>query len=666
VQGPAPGTSGTDAADRLIAEGNQAENDGRLPDACRLYREAAAAAPGYARAHLNLGIGLEAAGQLDAALEAYRSAVSLDPKSAPSNYNLARLLSARGDLTRAAELLRSALEAKPDFPEAWVVLSDVHDSQGDLAAAESALKKALELRPDFIGAWYNLGEVLRKLGRTHDAEASFRRVVDIDPQNADGWYRLGEVISGMGRKDEAEAALRQATAINPTSVPALRLLAVTLHEQLKIDEKLELLARARAGAPGSFAFDSMELLALASSDEISEEELFARHRAFGARLELAFPRRFGSFANEPDPDRRLRIGYVSGDFRFHPVTLFLIPVIERRDRSSCEVHCYSTGESVDEVTSRLASMVDGWHDCANLSDTQLADAINRDGIDVLVDLSGHTGVPCLHVFARQPAPVQATWLGYLSTTGLTRIQYRLCDAHTDPPGMTERVHTETLVRLPHSQWCYRPMVQRDHAVEPPMRKNGFVTFGSFNAPVKISETSQRRWADLLARVPDSRLLIAGVPEGHARNSLLLRFESAGISSARITMVGRVPLAEYFRWFDAVDIALDTTPFSGGTTTCDALWSGVPVVTAPGARPYSRSAASILSTAGLTDWIAPTPEDYVRLAVDFAGKETVIAGLRRSLRQRMRQSPLMDEARFTHDLETAYREMWRAWCNGSST
>jgi predicted O-linked N-acetylglucosamine transferase (SPINDLY family) len=205
-----------------------------------------------------------------------------------------------------------------------------------------------------------------------------------------------------------------------------------------------------------------------------------------------------------------------------------------------------------------------------------------------------------------------------------------------------------------------------HADEPPMRRNGFVTFGSFNSPVKISETTHRLWCELLARLPDSRLTIVGITEGRARERLLRGFESAGISVSRITMVGRIPLTEYFRCFDAVDIALDTTPYSGGTTTCDALWAGVPVVTAPGARPFSRSAASILSTAGLSGWIASTPEDYVRLAIEFAGKQELIAELRHSLRQRMRESPLMDEVQFARDLEGAYRGMWRTWCKSTAS
>jgi predicted O-linked N-acetylglucosamine transferase (SPINDLY family) len=269
------------------------------------------------------------------------------------------------------------------------------------------------------------------------------------------------------------------------------------------------------------------------------------------------------------------------------------------------------------------------------------------------------------VFAQQPAPVQVTWLGYLNTTGLTRIQYRLCDAYTDPPGLTEHLHTETLIRLPHSQWCYRPFLSIDHAAEPPFKRNGFITFGSFNNLPKLSPTIRRLWCDLLTRLPDSRLVVVGVSDGRARDRLVREFEEAGIATSRMTIAPHVLLDEYFRWFDAVDIALDTTPYSGGTTTCDTLWAGVPVVTLSGSRSVSRSAVSILSVVGLSAWIAATPEDYVRLAVEFAREKKAIAQLRASLRQRMRESPVMDEPRFVRDLEAAYRRMWRTWCGDTS-
>jgi predicted O-linked N-acetylglucosamine transferase (SPINDLY family) len=301
---------------------------------------------------------------------------------------------------------------------------------------------------------------------------------------------------------------------------------------------------------------------------------------------------------------------------------------------------------------------DTWRPAAGMSDAQLADTIHADAIDILVDLAGHSGEPQLRVFAQKPAPIQCTWLGYLNTTGLTRIDYRITDAHADP---SDGQHTEKLARLPHSQWCYRPFMQSVAAASPPMRRAGFVTFGSFNQVLKLSQTSRKLWAQILSRVPGSKLAVLGVPSGRAHDSLLADFAKAGIGAERVQVVPYVSLQDYFAWYNQVDIALDTTPYSGGTTTCDALWMGVPVLTAPGERPSSRSAASILTTAGMGDWIASSAEDYVHRAVEFAGDAQLLANLRVTLRARMQASPLMDEAGFARELETVYRQMWRRYC-----
>lgn len=732
---PEPGAAAfaQDVADQMIARGNRAETEGNLHEACEQYRRAVKAAPGYARAQLNLGTGLEAIGDADGAIVSYEAALAIDPANAYASYNLGRLFYTRGALARAGELLRSALEHKPGFPEGLVALSNVYDAQGNLDAAAAALEAALERRPDWVGALLNYAGVLRKLGRLTAAEAALRRVMAIEPGNADATYNLANVLYARGalqeaekllhlaverkpgfpdahvalsdvyesqgkinaavaaleaalqqrpdwvvalnnygtllkklqRLTDAEVVLRRAIAIAPEFPTAYGSLGSVLLNQARIAEALEAFRIGRELDPDRFELESAELFALQYSGDISSDALFARHRAFGVRLEQAQPPRFEPFQNARDPARRLRIGYVSGDFCGHAVALFTIPLIERHDRSAYEIFCYSVGTVVDEFTRLAQSRADVWREAAALSAAELADTINRDGIDILVDLSGHSGESRLSVFAQQPAPVQATWLGYLSTTGMTRIQYRLCDRYTDPPG-AERLHTETLVRLPNSQWCYRARASVDYSFPgtPPIKENGFITFGSFNHIPKLSPSALQLWAGILSRLPDSRLIFVGIPEGRPRDSLIQHFENAGIAETRLTVVTRVAVQEYFRWFNAVDIALDTTPYSGGTTTCDALWMGVPVVTAPGSRPVSRSAAGILSTVGLTEWIASTPEDYVRLAVGFARESAVLTELRGTLRQKMRESPLMDEVRFARDIEDAYRQMWRTWCGGA--
>ena len=614
-------------ADRLIAAGDRARAEDRLREACECYREAVQRAPAFARAHLHLGIGLEALGDLDGARAAFEATLALDAANPSASYRLGNLHYARGALQEAERLLRLALEYKPDFPEAYGTLFHLYDSQGNLTAAAAALEGALKQRPDWVGALHNYAVVLRRLRRLTDAEA----------------------------------ALRRAIAIAPDFLPAYQELAAVLFNQSRIQEALENVRSARRYAPDRFDLESTELFMLNFTDDISSDALFAKHRAFGARIEKVNAPRFEPFRNTRDPERRLRIGYVSGDFNHHPVAFFLLPLLEQHLRSEYEVYCYSVGAKGDDVTRQAQARADVWRNMASLSDTRLADAINEDGIDILVDLSGHSGESRLGVFAQQPAPVQVTWLGYPNTTGLTRIQYRLTDQHADPPELSDRLHTETVLRLPGSQWCYRPAVSVGIPDAPPRRRNGYVTFGSFNQVTKLSPATRRLWAEILSRLPGSRLVVAGVAEGYARESLLRDLGGAGVAG-RITFVPPVTIDEYFRRFNSVDIALDPTPYSGCTTTCDTLWMGVPVITLPGTMPASRTTASILSTVGLTDWIASTPEDYVRMAIERADDDALLTELLGALRERMRDSPLMDESGFARNVEDEYRRAWRGWCD----
>ena len=723
-----------EAADRLIAAGNRSEDGGDPRAACEHYRKAVEIAPNYARAHLNLGIGLAATGDPEGAVQSYRAALAIDPGSAPANYNLATLLYARGELQDAANLLRRALESKPGFPEAHVALSNVYESQGDLAAAAASLEAALRQRPDYAGALYNYGLLLKKTGRPLEAETALRRAIGIEPDNVNACYELATLLHARGalveaeglfrstlerkpdhteayaalfdlydsqgnfaaaasavegvlrqrpdwvgalnnyghmlrklrRLTESEAAYRRAIALDPAFLPGYQGLGSTLLAQSRIADALEVFRSGREFDPEGFEMEMAELFTLNYTEGISNEEIFARHRAFGERLERKHPQRTEPFQNDRNPDRRLRVGYVSADLFQHPVAMFAIPLLERHDRSVCAIYGYSTGSTQDRVTRQLQSLIDVWRDAASMSDEELVETIARDQIDILVDLTGHTG----HffrpgVFARQPAPVQVTWLGYPNTTGTTRIQYRLSDNITDPPGDADRYHSEALVRLPHSQWCYRPFTSVDCAEEPPMKRNGFVTFGSFNEFTKLSPSILGRWTEILARLPDARFAIARVSDGPAKDGLIRDLERAGIAPDRISFLPVVAMDEYYRRFGTVDIALDSAPYSGTTTTCDTLWMGVPVLTLRGTRSASRPSASILTTLGLTEWIASTPENYVRLAVQFARDEANITMLRKSLRTRMLTSPLMDEPRFARDVEAAYRRMWRAWCERPS-
>ena len=664
-------------ADDLIAQGNRAEDAGKLHEACAIYREAVKLAPQSARAHLNLGIALAALGDEPGAVAAYEQALKHDAANPFAAYNFGKLHFERGRHADAERLLRQALRAKPDFPQARVVLACALDAQGKLEAAVTELDGMAD-----FGALFIRAGILRRLGKLDAAAETLRRAVALDPDNLDArtslfhvleaqgdaagaareleavlkqrpdWaealYNYGVVLKKLMRPAEAEDALRRAIAAQPGFTKAYRMLGGVLLGQARIEDALALYAK----APRDVELASAEIFALNASERIGEDALYEKHVQFGRQLEKAIPARF-TFTNKRDPARRLRIGYLSGDFSYHVVALFLQPVLEHRNRTAVEVFCYSTAERVDDYTRKLAAQADAWRPCAGMSDAQIADAVHADGIDILVDLAGHSGEPQLRVFAQKPAPVQATWLGYLNTTGMTRIDYRISDAHADP---TDVRHTEKIARLPHSQWCYRPFIEVSAQQNPPCARNGHVTFGSFNQVLKLSQASRQLWKRILQRIPGAKLVILGVPAGRAQDDLRRDLPEA-------TIVPYVSLQDYFGWYNKVDVALDTTPYSGGTTTCDALWMGVPVLTAPGERPGSRSAASVLTTVGLTEWIASDPDDYVARAVELS-KPEILANLRATLRPRLQASALMDEAGFTKDLEALFRQIWRHYCQGT--
>lgn len=617
----------TSKAESWIAQGRQAELIGQLEAACDYYQRAITAEPDYPGGYLNLGIVLAARGMHADAQLAYEQALNLDTKNAYAQYNLGHLAFTQGEFLEAECWLRAALENKPEFPEAHVVLADTLEALGQDEAALDELALALQQPDVHPGTYFNYALLAIKLRRHEDSED----------------------------------AIRSFLAVEPGHLGAMQILSNALWGQGLCTESLECLAAIKSQLPNALEIESRILFLLNVDHSISAEELFQRHCEFGKEIEEVVPRRFYWPQDVRMPGRPLHIGYISGDYNWHPVAMFMIPVLERHNRDQFTIYCYSTGSKSDDITKKISSLPDHWINSAELSETELADKINQDRIDILVDLGGLTANSRLTVFAQQPAPVQVSWMGYLNTTGLTRMHYRLCDERTDPLDIADALHTEKLVRLPFSQWCYRPFISVAAAKQPPWELNDFITFGSYNHVLKISPAVCAVWADILKQVPGSRLLCVGLSSTRKMSELLSELTMSGVDSERIQFIARTSLDQYYGWFSEADIALDTFPYGGGTTTFDALWMGVPVVAAKGSTPTSRSAASILEALGLDEWVAPSIDDYVRVAVERANDREQIAALRRTLRPRLQASPLMDEERFVRDLETAYREMWREWC-----
>lgn len=611
----------------MIESGIAAESRGDVVTAERLYRQAIEADPASASARMNLGIILHANGDAAGAATQHRFAITLDPGSAHAHYNLALACLELGDASSAGAAFREALRLRPGFPEAWVGLADVEESAGRNEAALEALDTAIRLRPGYAGAIFNAGTLLRKLGRL----------------------------------DEATARLRQVPEDHPDSANALTALAATLRDQGRVDEAVDTMRVAVERMPDSGVAQCELLFTLGFSDRVSAEALFAEHLWAGCRAEYEVQPWCDSFPNDKDPDRPLRVGYLSGDFRGHSVSLFTEFLFERHRQDRVIAYAYSSTAETDAITTRIKAAAQAWRDMRGLTDAAVARAIIEDRIDILVDLAGHTGYQRIGVLAGRAAPIQMTWLGYINTTGLTRVDYRITDAVADPPGLTEALHTERLLRMPHAQWCFRPPeAARGMAVARRVSPAAF-TFGSFNQFSKVSGASVALWAGALQAAPSARLRVVGVPRGSASEALAANLAGAGIDRSRFDLVERVPLADYYAQYCSVDACLDTTPYSGGTTTCDALWMGVPVVTITGPRSMSRSSASLLTAIGSPELVADTTAEFAAICAGLAARGEWPAGEREALRNRLLASPLMDETRFTADLEDLYRKAWRDWC-----
>jgi predicted O-linked N-acetylglucosamine transferase (SPINDLY family) len=392
----------------------------------------------------------------------------------------------------------------------------------------------------------------------------------------------------------------------------------------------------------------------------SPEEILAAHRRYAERIETPLRPQWPAHRNDRDPDRKLKVGYVSPDFRYHSVAYFIEPVLARHDRTRIEVYGYYNWPHGDAFTRRIAAACDHWLPCASFSDDALAARVQEDGIDILVDLAGHTTGERMAMFARKPAPVQVTYLGYASSTGLSAIDYRLTTLDVDPPG-NEVWYTERLYRLPHTLWCYRPNPKAPPPGPAPAGAAGFVTFGCTNNFSKVSPESIALWGEILRRVPGSRLLMTSVPEGSARGMLKESFAAHGVEPERLSLHGKVPTDQFIALCAQIDIALDPFPYTGTTTTCEILWQGVPVVTLIGRTSVTRSGYALLRTVGLPELCAVDEADYVRIAVELAGDPGRLNDLRQGMRARIEASPLRDEAGLARDIEQAYRTMWREWC-----
>jgi len=681
---------------------------------------------GNAAAHNNLGNALAAQGRTREAVHAFLEALALQPDYAEALANLGGALRALEKPARAVEVYRRALAISPDLPAAVAGLkealaqrppatdgatpearaADAHFNEGGaqkdagrLDEAIASYRKALALAPEFTAAHVNLGSAMLDQGRRAEAMACFRKALALDHGLPEAHYNLGiaafqagdlpaarsalaaylrarpgdrlalltlgEVHSRTNELDEAADCFEQLLARDAGDAAAHNLLANVRRNQARHAEAIAHYERAiRHDSNPVVPFQNL-LFCLLCTRSASAAEVHARHREFARRFEQPLLGRHAPLPNAPEAERRLRIGYVSPDFRSNVVGHYMQPILEHHDRSAFDVHCYAIGSARDAVTDRIAALADRWHDVHALSDDDIAARIRADGIDLLVDLCGHGPGNRILVFARKPAPVQASYLDYSATTGLSAIDYRLTTEDCDPTGVADRYYSERLFRLGGGYWTYNPSVQ--HPVPAlPARLNGYVTFGSFNLYYRITDEVVDLWSRVLVAVPNSRLLIVSVAAGSTQARLLERLARAGIASERVVVHGVVSYQRYHGLMGAADVALAPFPYNGATTVMDCLWNGLPVVALQGGETFwTRIGCSVLMQTGLQGMIARDADDYVRIAAELASSPAALEELRSALRRKLEQSPFRDFAGFTRELERAYRTMWREWCTSQT-
>ncbi len=615
--------------DVYINLGNLFAGMGKNKDAISSYQKAIALDPDYPEAYNNLGNVLKQQGHAEEAIECYRKALDLKPDNPHALNNLGNALRSRGKLEEAVACYENALNTDPEYPEAYNNLGNALGDQGKMGKAILSFQKALEIRPDNVKTFNNLGGVLRKQGKLSEALEAYKKALNIEPGYAGACNNMAGVLLKQGKVANAIGSYQKALSLAPDYATAHSNLLLSFNYQVHTDP----------------------------------DWLVSQHRGWAARHSSA-ERDEQCFRIRSGPaERKLRIGYVSPDFKVHSVAYFFEAIIGKHDRSGFEIFCYSDVICPDRVTRRFSRNADCFRNIAGIENKTVADRIYRDKIDILVDLAGHTAGSRLCLFSMKPAPIQVAYLGYPNTTGLKSMDYRLTDALADPPGLTDHLYTEKLVRLPHGFLCYTPLEKSPEIGKTGNRNSDRVVFGSFNNRTKITPEVVNAWAKILTRVRNGKLVLksGAFADPETGKRLIDLFSQNGARPGQIELVSHIPsLFDHLQLYNRIDIGLDTFPYNGTTTTCEALWMGVPVITLAGETHRSRVGCSLLSQVGLEGFIAESIEDYVKTGIDFAHDMEKLKSIQLGLRSRMARSSLMDSDRFTGSLEREYRLMFNKW------
>jgi protein O-GlcNAc transferase len=640
--------------------GNALRGKGEYEKAIASYQKALELNPSLAEAHNGIGNVYVDLDRTDDAIAAFKKVIAMRPNQAMGYNNLATALRKKGQTEEAFQALQKAVALQPNYVVALSNFGIMLGDRGKYEEALNCLKKAVSLNPGYVEGLSSLIRMLRDLGRAHDAIAICKEIIRAIPNYAEAHGELGLLLQETGKIDEALAACQKALALKPNLPEAHNNLGNVLRDQGQLEGAIQSYRRALELKPDMIGIRSNLAFTLQFASGYDNAAILDENRRWGEIFEKPLLAEHRPHGNRRTKDRPLKIGYVSPYFRSHCAASFLMPLLSNHDPGRVQVYCYSGVRQADPITQGFKNLNHAWRDTAGLLDAQLAKQIRDDQIDILVDTVLHMQDARLLTFARKPAPVQVTWLGYPGTTGLSSIDYRLTDPHLDPLGQGDAFYTERLIRLPSTFWCYAPLMETPGVSPLPAKATGRITFGCFNNFHKVTSATLDLWSKVLGAIPDSRLIILSQPGGH-RETVRERFERSGIDPGRIEFVARQPLDEYYRGYRQVDLCLDTIPYPGHTTTLDSLWMGVPVITLAGNTTVGRGGVSILTNMNLLNLIAKTAEEYVAIARAIKDDLEALSALRLTLRDRLRGSPLMNAKQFATDLENAYAKMWDAYC-----
>jgi predicted O-linked N-acetylglucosamine transferase (SPINDLY family) len=612
--------------------GNALQETGQPLEAIKLYRQALQLQPGFSKAYNGLGNSYQMIGRLDDAITCFREALALTPDAAELHNNLGNAYYMKAQWDNAIDSYRRAMHFRYDYADVHYNLGNALQLKGMPGPAINAYRQALALRPDYPEAYNNLGNAMRRDSRLDEAIDCYRAALRLRPDFADAHNNLGSTLKDHGELDDAIACFDRAIQLRPESS----------------------------------AMASNRCYTLTFSPRYDDAALFAEHRKWNQTFAASLKSTIRPHNNSRQENRRLRIGYVSPDFRNHVVGQNLLPLFREHDRQKFEIFCYANVLKPDAVTAQFESHCDHWRNILSVSDEKAAEMIRQDKIDILVDLALHMANNRLLLFARKPAPVQATFGGYPGTTGLETMDFRLTDPYLDPPGLDDspsagRAYSEQSIRLQDSFWCYDPQAM-DVADAPPAgplpaQTSGHVTFGCMSNFCKVNDGVLELWARVLKSVANSRLLLLA-PLGRPRQRVLETLGAQGIDAPRIQFEAYQPRKQYLLSYQRIDLGLDALPYNGHTTSLDSFWMGVPVISLIGKTVVGRAGFSQLCNLGLREFAAKTPDQFVEIATHAATDLPRLAELRAGLRDRMKQSPLADAARFARSIEAAYVQMWR--------